>query len=87
MLEARLDGVPQLFRGRERIQHLALHRWRKKLLLIVLPVNIAEKRRELAEQRYGRGPVSHQRPGFPIGLDLALHQQFVILKFDSGLFQ
>jgi hypothetical protein len=51
-----------------------------QLLLLVLPVNIAQPRRQLFQQRRRHRPAGRERPRLPVGQNLPLDQQFVLLQ-------
>ena len=55
-----------------------LRRAREKLLLFVLPVNIAQERRDLPQQRHCYRPVSQEGPRFAAGQNLPLDQQLAV---------
>ena len=75
------DALQQVAGAGESVQHLALRVRQKKELLIVLPVNIRQVRRQVFEQGGGYRAAADERPRFPAGEDLALDEQFALFAF------
>ena len=67
----------------KRIQHVALRVGRKQKLLIVLSVDIAQQRRQIAQQRDGHGTAAQEGARLAARQDLALDQQLAILDGEA----
>src|SRR5579864_2730925 len=74
-----------MVRVSERVEHVALDRRRKELLLIVLAVNIAQMRRQVAQQRRSGGAIGDEGSRLAVREDFTLDQKFVVFDFDAGI--
>ena len=68
--------------GGESVQHIALGVGGEEKLLVVLPVNIAQVRRQFLEQRDRHGTAAEEGARLSSGQNLALHQQLAVLDFE-----
>ena len=80
-------GIEQLAISGKHIQHVALRIGREQKLLIVLPVNISQERRQFFQQRNGHRPAADEGARFSAGQDLALDEQLAVFDFQPGGFQ
>src|ERR1035438_2714982 len=71
----------------EGVKHVALGFGRKEKLLVVLAVDIGEKRGEILEQRDGHGTAADEGARFSAGQDFALDEQLAVVAFDAGGFE
>ena len=67
----------------ETVEHVALGLEGEQKLLVVLPVDIGEVRRQILQQRDCHRAAADESPRFPARLDFALDEQLPIFDFET----